>query len=395
MSWLSVIGIGEDGWDGLSSPARAALEAADLIIGGDRHHAMAPHLKAERLHWPSPFRAMVDEVAAHRDRKVAVLVTGDPLWYSAGAVFARKFPGEAVFYPHVSAFQLAAARMGWSLADVETLTVHGRPVGQAIPFFAHDARLLILTQDASTPPAMAELLFKAGLGPSRMTILGALGGGRETRADTLAAEYDAKAPDFHVLAVECRATPGHPVLPRTGLPDDAFAHDGQMTKREIRALTLSSLAPRRGQRLWDIGAGCGSVGIEWMRADRDMAAIAIEPRAGRRAMIAQNAQELGAPRIEIIDGHAPDILGALPVPDAVFIGGGLSEAAVRQSLDALGPHGRLVANAVTLESEAMLADLQTRFGGRLSRVQVARAKPVGRLRGWDAFMPVTQWVVER
>ncbi|MEM9050036.1 MAG: precorrin-6y C5,15-methyltransferase (decarboxylating) subunit CbiE [Pseudomonadota bacterium] len=392
-AWLDVIGIGETGWAGLSPTAQARLRAAQIIIGGRRHHALAPDLAARRILWPQPFRAMTEEVRALRGTPTAVLVTGDPLWYSAGARFCTLFaPVEITFHPQLSAFQLAAARMGWSLADLDTLTVHGRPTEQAIPFFAHGARLLILTQDAGCPARIAQLLCAAGYGSSRLTVLGALGGAEESRIDGIAASWDAVAPAFHVLAVSCEAAPGARPLPRTGLPDDAFAHDGKMTKREMRALTLSALAPTRGARLWDIGTGCGSVAIEWMRAARDMAAVGIEPDAARRAMAASNAARLGAPRLSLIEGRAPEALADLPAPDAVFIGGGLSEAVIDAAIAALPRLGRLVANAVTLESEARLIAAQARHGGTLTRLSVARAEPIGGMRGWRPMMPVTQWV---
>jgi len=392
-AWLHVIGIGEDGWDGLSASARTTLKTADIVIGGGRHHGLAPDIRAERIEWPSPFRAMIDEVRAMRGRKVAILVTGDPLWYSAGAMFARMFPaGELEFYPQTSAFQWGAARMRWSLADVETLTVHGRPAEQAIPFFHHGARLLVLTQDATTPATMAQMLSERGFGSSSLTVLGALGGPDECRIEGVAQDWRAVSPDFHLLAIEVSAPPKAKPLPRTGLPDDAFRHDGKMTKRELRVLTLAAIAPRRGERLWDIGAGCGSVAIEWMRADRDMEGIGLEPNADRRAMAEANKIALGAPRLKLIDATAPQGLAELPRPNAIFIGGGLSNEVALAAMDALPDHGRLVANAVTLESESILTSLHATHGGQLIRVAVSRAEPVGRYRGWRAHMPVTQWV---
>ncbi|MEM9199788.1 MAG: precorrin-6y C5,15-methyltransferase (decarboxylating) subunit CbiE [Pseudomonadota bacterium] len=395
-AWLDIIGIGEDGWDGLTSTAQARLRAAEIVIGGRRHHGLAPDLAGRRILWPQPFRAMTEEVMALRGTPTAVLVTGDPLWYSAGARFCALFGSDEItFHPQLSAFQFAAARMGWSLADLEPLTVHGRPAEQAIPFFAPGARLLILTQDASSPQTLARLLTEAGYGASALTVLGALGGPNESRIDGLAESWSATAPDFHVRAVACAAAPGARPLPRTGLPDDAFAHDGQITKREMRAVTLAALAPSRGQRLWDIGAGCGSVAIEWMRAARDMEAVAIEPDPARRAMAATNATRLGAPRLTLIEGRAPEALAGLPDPDAVFIGGGLSTPVAAAAMAALPSLGRLVANAVTLESEAMLAALHAAHGGTLTRIAVARAEPVGRRTGWRPFMPVTQWVWQK
>lgn len=394
-AWLDVVGIGADGWDGLAPASRAVLEAAEVVIGGDRHHACAPHLTAERIHWPSPFRAMVEEIRGLRGRRVAVLVTGDPLWYSAGARFAAMFaPGEVTFHPHLSAFQLACARMRWSLADVETLTVHGRPAEAVLPFLADRARLVILARDGRTPAELAELLRESGFAGSAMTVLDAMGGPDEARQDGVARDWTGTTGDLNTICIDCRADPGTRPLPRTGLPDSAFQHDGKMTKRELRMITLARLAPRRGALLWDIGAGCGSVGIEWMRAARDARAIGIEPDPARRAMAARNATRLGAPRLALIDGTAPQALSELPAPDAVFIGGGLDRETVAACLRALRPFGRLVANAVTLESETLLAEMQAEHGGDLTRIAVSRAEPVGRFRGWRPAMPVTQWSCE-
>lgn len=396
-AWLDIIGIGEDGMAGLAPTARAVLEDAEVIVGGDRHHALSSAVTAERIAWPSPFDAMISELKRHRGRRIAVLVTGDPLWYSVGARILKSIPAQEIrFHPQLSSFQLAACRMGWSLADCQTLTVHGRPVEQAIPFFAPGARLLILTQGAETPAAISKLLTALGYGASEMSVLGAMGGAGESRADGIAASWSAEAPALHVLAVTCRAEAGaQPLMPGIGLPDEAFEHDGKMTKRELRALTVAALCPYPGQRLWDIGLGCGSVAIEWMRAGRDMAAIGLEPRAERRAMAARNAARLGAPRLEIRDAAAPEGLEGLAAPDAIFIGGGLRGDVIAAALAALRPHGRLVANAVTLESEAVLMEAEAAHGGALRRVAVSRAEPVGPYRGWRSLMPVTQWVLAR
>jgi precorrin-6Y C5,15-methyltransferase (decarboxylating) len=323
---------------------------------------------------------------------VVVLATGDPLWYSVGARLARGLgPGAIAFHPQISAFQLAACRMGWSLADVETLTVHGRPVEGIVPFVSPGRRLLILATGADTPAAVARLLAERGYGASPMTALAAMGGPEEERVDGVAEAWGAAVPDFHTLAVTCVAGPDAAVYPPTGLPDEAFAHDGTMTKSEVRAVTLSRLMPARGELLWDVGAGCGSVSVEWMRAGRDMRAVGIEPRADRRALAARNAQALGAPRLALVAGRAPEALEGLEAPDAVFLGGGLSQETAAACLGALRPLGRLVANAVTLEGEAVLAALHACHGGALTRLAVSRCEPVGPRRGWRPLMPVTQW----
>ncbi len=391
--WLHIVGIGEDGLDGLTPATRAVVEAADVILGGDRHHTLAANPTAERLAWPSPFDAMIDTIRGLKGRRAVVLVTGDPLWFSVGARIGRAIdPTEIVYHPQLSAFQLAAARMGWSLADVETLTVHGRPVAQMIAFIQPDARLLVLTTGAETPSQIAAYLAERGYGASKMTVLAAMGGKDEQRFDGLASDWNHSVPAFNTLAVECIAAPDAALQPRVpGLADALFQSDGTMTKQEVRAATLAKLMPMRGALLWDIGCGSGSVAIEWMRAARYARAIGIEPRADRRAMAGANALALGAPKLELIDGLVPSALDGLDAPDAIFIGGGLSRATFDAAWAALRPLGRLVANAVTLESEAELIDLHREFGGDLVRISVHRAEPVGRLTGWRPAMPVTQW----
>ena len=396
-AWLHIIGISEDGMAGLSAAARAQVEQAEVIFGGDRHHALAPNVTAERVAWPSPFDAMIAAIRSHEGRRVVVLVTGDPLWFSVGARISNpKYPqhisaDEIVYHPQLSAFQWAAARMGWSLADVETLTAHGRPAEQIVPYFWPGARLLVLTAGAQTPGEIAALLSARGYGASRLTVLGALGGPDETHSEGIAADWSLDAPAFHTLAVEVIGTPEH-LLPRIpGLPDDAFIHDGKMTKREIRALTLAKLMPARGEVLWDIGTGCGSIAVEWMRAEPDAEAIGIDIKPDRLSMARQNATTLGTPRLKLVEGRVPDALGGLPAPNAIFIGGGLSRDLALRCREALRPNGRLVANCVTLESEAILLALHAELGGDLVRLSAARAEPVGPYRGWRAAMPVTQW----
>jgi precorrin-6Y C5,15-methyltransferase (decarboxylating) len=392
-AWLHIVGIGEDGMAGLSPAARAVVEAAEVIVGGDRHHHLADNVTAERIAWPSPFDAMIATIRGLRGRRAVVLVTGDPLWYSVGARILRGIPaGEIVFHPALSAFQWAAARMGWSLADVETLTVHGRPVEQMIPFVQPGARLIILTTGSETPGEIAAILRTRGYGSARLSVLANLGGPNEVRVDGTAEDWSASVPPFNTVAVEC--LPGAEALVAgwgPGLADALFQSDGTMTKAEVRAVTLSRLMPMRGALLWDVGAGCGSVGIEWMRMGRDARAIAIEPRADRRAMAAANAAALGAPALKIVAGEAPDALAGLPAPDAVFLGGGLSEETAEACLAALKPLGRLVANAVTIESEALLARLWQRHGGEMARIDVARLASVGPRHGWKPAMPVVQW----
>lgn len=397
--WLHIIGIGEDGMAGLSSAARAQVEQAEVIVGGDRHHALAPNVTARRMAWPSPFDAMVSAIRALRGQRVVVLVTGDPLWFSVGArlsnpKYASYIPaGEIIYHPQLSAFQWAAARMRWSLADTETITAHGRPVEQVVPYFWAGARLLILTAGSETPGEVAALLTARGYGASRLSVLGALGGPDETRIDGFANSFSAQCPAFNTLAVEVVGRPEHPLPRIPGLPDDAFVHDGKMTKREVRALTLAKLMPARGERLWDIGTGCGSVAVEWMRAAPDATAIGIDDRVDRLEMARQNATALGTPQLMLVKGRAPDSLRDLPAPNAIFIGGGLSPYLIARSMVILSTGGRLVANAVTLESENLLIAAHEDHGGELTRLSVARAEPVGPYRGWRPSMPVTQWSI--
>ncbi|MGD1885649.1 MAG: precorrin-6y C5,15-methyltransferase (decarboxylating) subunit CbiE [Cohaesibacteraceae bacterium] len=391
--WLSIVGIGEEGLEGLNPSAHKAVTAAEVIVGGKRHHALTQALNAERITWPSPFNHMLEALEGLKGRPTCVLVTGDPVWYSAGTKIADHFGADDIrIHPHVSAFQLACVRMGWALQDAETLTVHGRAVGDILSFVAPRAKLVVLTQDGDTPSQVAELLSGAGYGDSRMTVLADMGGANETRLDGVASRWSEIVPSLHTLCVECSSNPDVPTLPRgPGLPDDAFEHDGKMTKRDLRAITLAKLAPRPDELLWDVGAGCGSVGIEWMRSARGARSIGLEPHAERRAMAERNAHKLGTSRFELVDGTAPDALSGLDKPDAVFIGGGLSQETVDASLAALKNHGRLVANAVTLESEQLLIQLHQHFGGELTRISIAHADAVGRYRGWRSAMPITQW----
>ncbi len=391
--WLHIVGIGEDGMDGLTPVTRAVVEAAEVLVGGERHQTLAVNPDAERIAWPSPFDAMIETIRGLQGKRVVVLVTGDPLWFSVGARIGRAIdPSEIIYHPQLSAFQLAAARMGWSLPDVETLTVHGRPVEQMIAFIQPDARLLVLTTGDETPAQIARFLAERGFGKSKLTVLAAMGGKDEARFEGVAESWDHTVPAFNTLAVECVAAPDAALLPRVpGLADALFQSDGTMTKQEVRAATVAKLMPMRGALLWDIGCGCGSVAIEWMRAARYAQAIGIEPRADRRAMAAANALALGTPKLELVDGVVPEAIDGLAAPDAIFIGGGLSAATFDAAWAALRPLGRLVANAVTLESEAVLIGLYQQYGGDLVKLQVHRAEPVGGLTGWRPAMPVTQW----
>jgi precorrin-6Y C5,15-methyltransferase (decarboxylating) len=395
--WLSIVGIGEDGADGLSAAGCALIGAAEIVFGGRRHLALvAPLIRGATRPWPSPFDGAADEVLAHRGRQVCVLASGDPFHYGIGAVLAQKIDArEMNVLPAPSAFSLAAARLGWSLPPTVLLSVHGRALDLVRPHLQPAAHILVLTSDGDGPAALATLLADSGFGASRLTVLEALGGPRERIRATTAAAYDFGPADaLNTVAIEVDAAPGARVLARTpGLADDLFEHDGQITKREIRAVTLSALAPLRGDLLWDIGAGSGSVSIEWLLADPAMRAIAVEQRADRAARIARNAAAFGVPGLEIVEGAAPVALATLPAPDAVFVGGGASDASVLDAVSrALRSGGRLVVNAVTLETEALLLARHAALGGELLRIAISRAEPLGGMSALRPALPVTQWV---
>jgi precorrin-6Y C5,15-methyltransferase (decarboxylating) len=394
--WLSIVGIGEDGADGLSPIARGLVADAELVFGGKRHLQLAgPLIRGAARPWPSPFERGIAEVLGARGRAVCVLASGDPFFYGVGAVLMRHVdPQETVTVPGASAFSLAAARLGWSLPDTTLLSLHARALDLVRPHLQPGARLLALTSDGDGPAALARLLAATGFGASKLTVLEALGGPRERVRGTTAEGFDVGAVDpLNTVAIEVAASSLARVLARAaGLPDALFEHDGQITKREIRAVTLSSLGPRRGELLWDIGAGSGSIAIEWMLADPSMRALAIETRADRAARIRRNAAAFGVPGLDVIEGAAPNALGGLPAPDAIFIGGGASDPGVLDAaLAALRPGGRFVVNAVTLETEAVLIARHAALGGELIRIAVARADPVGGKTGWRPAMPVTQW----
>jgi precorrin-6B C5,15-methyltransferase / cobalt-precorrin-6B C5,C15-methyltransferase len=398
--WLSIIGIGEDGAAGLSPVARGLIEAAELVAGGKRHLALAEaHIRGRAFAWPSPLEGGIAEVLRHRGRPVAVLASGDPFHYGIGKQLAAAVPTEEfICLPQPSAFSLAAARMGWSLQHTALVTLHGRALEGVIRHLHPGARILALSWDGTTPGRLADLLAARGMGQSRLTVLEALGGPDERLRGTMAAAFglDGIAP-LNTIALEVAAEARAPIISfASGLDDTLFETDGQLTKREIRAVTLSALAPRHGELLWDIGLGAGSVAIEWLLCHPSLRAIGIE-RSGERADRAlRNAAALGAPDLQVIRGSAPDVLAGLPQPDAIFIGGGGSNEAVFQAAwAALKPGGRLVANVVTLEGEAQISRRFSRIGGELIRLEVSRADGLGRMYGWRPAMPVTQWRVRK
>ncbi|MDX8481320.1 precorrin-6y C5,15-methyltransferase (decarboxylating) subunit CbiE [Mesorhizobium sp. VK24D] len=394
--WLTIVGIGEDGVAGLGDEAKRRIAEAAVIFGGKRHLALVSSLaKGESRAWPTPFDAEMRDVLALKGRNVCVLASGDPFFHGVGVTLARKVrPDQMLVLPAPSSLSLAASRLGWALQDVETISLHGHPIDLIRPALHPGARILALTSDGEAPAAIAALLDELGFGPSRLTILEALGGSDETRRTVRADAFDLKNINpLNVLALEIEPTPDARILPlTTGLADHLFEHDGQITKREIRAITLSALAPRRGELLWDIGAGSGSIGIEWMLAHVSMRAIAIEADKERAARIRRNASHCGVPGLVVIEGSAPKALAKLETPDAIFIGGGGSDAGVLdKAIKALRTGGRLVANAVTLEMEALLLGEHNRRGGDLTRIALSRAAPVGSMQAWRPAMPVMQW----
>jgi precorrin-6Y C5,15-methyltransferase (decarboxylating) len=392
--WLAILGIGEDGLAGLNAAARALIDTAETFVGGERHLGMVPAGPAERLKWQRPLSDTIGSIAARRGSRVVVLASGDPLWYGVGALLARHFPPEEmVILPQPSAFSLAAARLGWTLADCVALSAHGRPLDSLRLHLAPQRRLLLLSEDCSTPRAVARLLTELGWGPSRLAVFEHLGGASEARVREEAQHWGERlSADLNTIAVECIAGPdARPLSRLAGLPDDAFEHDGQLTKREVRAMTLAALGPLPGERMWDIGAGCGSIAIEWLRAIEAGTAIAIERSPDRAAMIARNAVTLGVPGLQIVIGTAPQALARLDAPNAVFIGGGIADPELLSaSWDALCPGGRLVANVVSLSGERAILDFQAQYGGSLTRIAVSHAGPLGAQQGWRPQLPVTQ-----
>jgi precorrin-6Y C5,15-methyltransferase (decarboxylating) len=392
--WLNVVGIGTDGLEGLSPAARTLVATAEILIGGERHLAMVPGNGADRMDWQWPIERTFEAIAAKRGKRVTVLATGDPMSFGIGVALSKHFDAEEMaVIPHIGAFTLACSRLNWPLHEVETLTLHGRPLERLNLHMAPGARLLILSENGDTPGKVASALKARGFGPSRLVVLEEMGAAGESRIEATAEGWNApRCKDLNTIAVECRAGKDatfHARVP--GLPDDAFEHDGQITKREVRAITISALAPVPGARLWDVGAGSGSIAIEWLRAADRTEATAIERQAARRAAIARNAAALGVPDLEIVEGSAPAALGGLKAPDAVFIGAALTAPGLIEACwDRLKPKGRLVANAVTVESEAVLARASDGFGGRLTRIAISRAEPLGQYGAWRGLIPVTQ-----
>lgn len=398
--WLSVVGIGDDGWEGLSPAAREAIHAADLVVGGDRHLALIPAGAYETRAWTSPIRDAVADLASEKPRQVCILASGNPLLFGVGTLVAEAFPnGQVRIMPHLSAFSLTCARLHWPETEANLISLCGRAKERLNAHLFDGARLIVLSADGKTPVEVTALLCERGFEQSTVHVLEHLGGAGETvhRFDAAALGNFAEFADLNTIAIDCVAGAGatvHPVVP--GLADEAYEHDGQITKQEVRAITLARLAPCPGELLWDIGAGSGSIAIEWMRSAEGARAIAVERMKERAARARANANRLGVPDLRIIRGLAPDVLSDLPRPDAIFVGGGLAADGLLDACwQALSPGGRLVANVVTLESEAIVLRAHADLGGSLTRISIDRADPVGRMTGWRPAMPVTQWSVTK
>lgn len=397
--WLTLIGLGEDGRDGLSPAANAALAQAALVVGGARHLALAAPFACETLAWPSPMDEAYPHILARRGEKVVVLASGDPFFYGVGSVLARAIPAaEMTCLPAPSAFSLVAARLGWAQQDCTLVTLHGRPLERIIPHLFDGAKIIALSWDGATPGKLAALLTQRGFGASRLTICESLGGPREKLRAVLARDIaleDIAA--LNTIALDLVADRDAKILSRApGLPDAFFEHDGQITKAEIRALTLSALAPRKGELLWDIGAGSGSVAIEFLLADEKNAAFAIEANAERAARIRRNALALGTPQLHVVEGRAPEALRDLARPQKIFIGGGVTAPGVLDAaLDALAPGGRLVANGVTLETQALLIARHGALGGDLISAQISRAERLGGFFALRPALPILQWTFDK
>jgi precorrin-6Y C5,15-methyltransferase (decarboxylating) len=402
LRWLSIVGIGEDGVAGLSPVARQLVADAELVVGGKRHLGLADEIiRGRRLSWPSPIGDAMPEIDKHRGRPVAVLASGDPFHYGIGDLLLRSIPAaETLCLPQPSAFSLAAARLGWSLQDVSLVSLHGRALEGIVRYLQPAARILALSWDGDTPAKLAKFLEARGLGGSAMTVLEGMAGPRERTRCTTARDFDlTEVAPLNTIALEISGGPDATIISLApGLDDSLFEHDGQLTKREVRAVSLSALAPRHGELLWDVGLGAGSIAIEWLLRHPSLKAIGIEAGAERAARANRNAAALGTPDLQIVQGRAPAVLHDLPRPDAAFIGGGLADPGLFEAVwSALKPGGRLVANAVSLASEARLIEHFRGHGGDLVRLEVAKAGKAGTggVFVWRPASPIVQWRVRK
>lgn len=389
--WLTVIGLGEDGPDELCSASRNALEQASCVMGSERHLSLLSDAKAEQIVWPAPFSVGIEQLMTRRGQPTVVLASGDPFWFGAGTTLAKRLTrGEWCAFPGRSTFSLAAARLGWPLEHTLCLGLHAAPLTRLRPHLAPKRRIITTLRDGDAVAALGRYLQSCGFGASPCTVLEAIGGPRE-RVTEARAEALMDHGFAHPVCVGVEVSGEGDALPLTsGRADDWFEHDGQITKRPVRALTLAALAPRPFEHLWDIGGGSGSIGIEWLLSDPSLQATAIEPRTDRVERIRANATKLGVDRLKVLHGAAPGALPGLPTPDAVFVGGGLSPDLLSY-LESLATGTRLVVNAVTLETEVLLTQAHARLGGELTRIEISDVAPIGPKRGWRAAYPITQW----
>ena len=392
--WLTVLGFGEDGLDGLSPASRQVLDQAEVIMGPPRHLSLLPDNGAERIEWPVPFPDGLPLLKNLRGRRTVVLASGDPFWFGAGSVIARNFnAGEWTALPGQSTFSLAAARLGWPLESTPTFGLHAAPLTRLRPHLSSGLRAILLLRDGKAVAELATYLTETCFADSALHVMQALGGPRE-RVQTVSLTEALLGTFDHPVCVGLKIEGAGRSIPKaSGKPDNIFETDGQITKRPIRALTLSALAPQRGEHLWDIGGGTGSISIEWLMCDPTLTATTIELRADRAERIRHNADTLGQDRLNILHGTAPDALDGLTPPDVVFIGGGLSTELLTWLHETLPTGTRLLANAVTLESESVLTQWHEKLGGELLRINLARSAPLGPRRGWSSAYPVVQWSV--
>ena len=393
--WLTIVGLGEDGLDGLSPASFKALEDAEVIMGAERHLSLLPDLSAELITWPVPFVDGIPLLLEHSGRKTVALASGDPFWHGAGTSLTKHLDrGEWQTLPAPSTMSLAAAALGWPLESTTTLGLHAAPFARLRPHLANGTHAIVTLRDGEAVLTFATWLTEIGFGASTLHVLEALGGPRQ-RIRQAPAKAFALHDIQHPVCIAIEAT-GGPALTSVGGKEDAFFdNDGQITKRPVRALTLSALAPLPGEHLWDIGGGSGSIAIEWLLAHPTTQATSVEIDPARAERIGNNAGNLGADRLTVVTGAAPDALEGLPTPDAVFIGGGISQEMLETVWDTLPVGARLVANAVTLEAEVLLANWQAEKGGDLLRIELAQSKPLGRKRGWKSSFPIVQWSVQK
>jgi precorrin-6Y C5,15-methyltransferase (decarboxylating) len=393
---IDVVGVGAAGLGSLTPDARRAVDGADVVVGGDRHLAMLEERAGVRhVPWPSPLlpglRALLDDVSGHR---VVVLASGDPHVSGIGTTLVRELGADAVrVHPAVSSAALARARMGWAAEECEVVTLVGRDLDRLRRDLGPRARLVVLTSGSDAPARIATLLVEEGYADSRLTVLGDLGSPAESRTEGVAASWDGRpAPRLHLVCVECVPSPATP--PRSlvpGLPETAYEHDGQLTKRVVRASALAHLAPQPGDVMWDLGAGAGSVGIEFARQHPRNEVHAVERDPARAERVRRNARSLGVPGLHVVESASADAVAALPRPDAVFVGGGATADLLDACWAALAPGGRLVVHGVTVETEVLLHEVRGRLGGAMTRISVEDLDDIGSLHGWRPSRSIVQW----